>query len=168
MLNLLHGSLLETWKDLVPLPNPLHTADGEAGRGLALDRYLLSPGEAGWVRQVNQGWVHPHHPDGGRAFTNSSIRFNYLTLGSNQVERPHKYSLLRKISHDQICFSVSPSTTRAFSHGSACLYLASRSTQLFYIRPGSCPIIWLVFAVGEYCEIVHQVTVATLNAKTST
>ena len=23
------------------------TADGEAGRGLALDRYLLSPGEAG-------------------------------------------------------------------------------------------------------------------------
>ena len=102
------------------------------------------------------------------AFTNSSIGFNYLTLGSNQVERHHKYSLLRRISHDQICFSVSPSTTRAFSHGSAWLYLASRSTQLFYIRPGSCPIIWLVFAVGEYCEIVHQVTVATLNAKTST
>ena len=42
MLNLLHGSLLETWKDLVPLPNPLHTADGEAGRGLALvDTYSV-------------------------------------------------------------------------------------------------------------------------------
>ena len=25
MLNLLHGNLLETWKDLVPLPHPLQT-----------------------------------------------------------------------------------------------------------------------------------------------